>query len=232
MLPGEESTAGGFACTGCGANFYNPDGSTVEKCRLCPEHSEPSVDSAFCRCKQGYYYDNWTPPPGRQGCKELPPDTIWRRRTVAGQPWMEVVTIGGIGGAPAETAKGSWIHVESMGGVDAEGKPAWKPLHCLPGNCVSCDDDAGVPPAMQAQLESDPTAPTGIGPQVRKTPSWPRSWANFSLLQLYSHRNAWANLHLLGQPGTFSLQVFVESMSRGGEMKLSRVDCPGPARGG
>jgi hypothetical protein len=27
---------------------------------------------------------------------------------------------------------------------------------------------------------------------VRKTPSWPRSWANFSLLQLYmySHRNA------------------------------------------
>jgi hypothetical protein len=40
-------------------------------------------------------------------------------------------------------------------------------------------------------------------PQVRKTPSWPRSWANFSLLQLYSHRNAWANLHSLCQPNTF-----------------------------
>ena len=39
--------------------------------------------------------------------------------------------------------------------------------------------------------------------QVRKTPSWPRSWANFSLLWLYSHNNAWANLHLLGQPNTF-----------------------------
>jgi hypothetical protein len=26
--------------------------------------------------------------------------------------------------------------------------------------------------------------------QVRKTPSWPRSWANFSLSYLYSHRNA------------------------------------------
>ena len=39
--------------------------------------------------------------------------------------------------------------------------------------------------------------------QVRETPSWPRSWANFSLLPLYSHRNAWANLHLLGQPNTF-----------------------------
>jgi hypothetical protein len=34
--------------------------------------------------------------------------------------------------------------------------------------------------------------------KVRKTPSWPRSWANFSLLALYSPRNAWANLHLLG----------------------------------
>jgi hypothetical protein len=39
--------------------------------------------------------------------------------------------------------------------------------------------------------------------KVRKTPSWPRSWANFSLLSLYSHRNAWANLHLSGQLNTF-----------------------------
>jgi hypothetical protein len=38
--------------------------------------------------------------------------------------------------------------------------------------------------------------------QVRKTPSWPRSWANFSLLQLCFHSNAWANLHVLGQPDT------------------------------
>jgi hypothetical protein len=46
--------------------------------------------------------------------------------------------------------------------------------------------------------------------QVRKTLSWPRSWANFSLLsalQLCSHRNAWANLHLLGQPNTFLAAV-------------------------
>ena len=40
-------------------------------------------------------------------------------------------------------------------------------------------------------------------PQVRKTPSWPKTWANFSLLQLCSHWNVWANLHLLGQPNTF-----------------------------
>ena len=34
--------------------------------------------------------------------------------------------------------------------------------------------------------------------QVRKTPSWPRSWANSSLLQLCSHRNARADLHISG----------------------------------
>jgi hypothetical protein len=46
-------------------------------------------------------------------------------------------------------------------------------------------------------------APTTVL-EVRKTPSWPRSWANFSLSLLYSHRNAWANLYILGQPKTFS----------------------------
>ena len=39
-------------------------------------------------------------------------------------------------------------------------------------------------------------------PRVRRTPSWPRSWANFSLLQLYSNTNAWDNLHRLGRPNT------------------------------
>jgi hypothetical protein len=38
--------------------------------------------------------------------------------------------------------------------------------------------------------------------KVRKTPCRPRSWANSSLLLLHSHRNAWTNLHLLGQPNT------------------------------
>jgi hypothetical protein len=36
--------------------------------------------------------------------------------------------------------------------------------------------------------------------QVRKTSSWPRNWANFSLLQLYSYRNAWAKSRLVGHP--------------------------------
>ena len=38
-------------------------------------------------------------------------------------------------------------------------------------------------------------------------PGWPRSWANLRLLELYSHRNAWANLHLLGQPDAFVAQA-------------------------
>jgi hypothetical protein len=42
--------------------------------------------------------------------------------------------------------------------------------------------------------------------KVRQTPSWPRSWANFSLLWLYSHRNPWANLYKSGQPNTLLAQ--------------------------
>jgi hypothetical protein len=48
---------------------------------------------------------------------------------------------------------------------------------------------------LEGALDADRAA-------VRKTPGWPRSWANFSLSQLYSHGNAWANLHILGQPNT------------------------------
>jgi hypothetical protein len=44
---------------------------------------------------------------------------------------------------------------------------------------------------------------TGTWPKVRQAPSWPRRWANFSLLWRFSHRNARANLHLSGQPDNF-----------------------------
>ena len=43
--------------------------------------------------------------------------------------------------------------------------------------------------------------------QVRKTPSWSRCWANFSRLLLYSDRNAWASLDILGQSDTFLTPV-------------------------
>jgi hypothetical protein len=78
------------------------------------------------------------------------------------------------------------------------------------------DSDSGglkVPLAMAADIKSalgvwqdaDDDVPGGVPSyaklidQVRKTPSWSRSWANFSLLSLCSHRScmgqpAWANL--------------------------------------
>jgi hypothetical protein len=66
--------------------------------------------------------------------------------------------------------------------------------------------------------------------KVRKTPSWPRSWANFSLLSLYSHRNAWANLHLLGQRDTLLAEGADEDRAAldGGPGYLLSA----PARGG
>jgi hypothetical protein len=51
--------------------------------------------------------------------------------------------------------------------------------------------------------QSSSTSACGPRGGVRKTQSWPRSWVNFSLFWPYSHRNARANLHLLGQPNTF-----------------------------
>jgi hypothetical protein len=73
--------------------------------------------------------------------------------------------------------------------------------------------DDGVPPQQlhlgadgMAELDPNLSIHAGHGPdallQVRKTPSWPRSWANFSPLSLYPRRNARANLHILGQPNS------------------------------
>ena len=64
--------------------------------------------------------------------------------------------------------------------------------------------------------------------QVRQTPAWPRSWANFSFFsfQLYSHRNVRANLHLLGQPDTFIARQRKHATSRCRRHPL----CPRPDR--
>ena len=50
---------------------------------------------------------------------------------------------------------------------------------------------------------ADGTYLVSLPDQVRNMPSWPRSWANSILLWLYSCRNAWAIMDLLGQPNTF-----------------------------
>jgi hypothetical protein len=49
-----------------------------------------------------------------------------------------------------------------------------------------------------------------VGDQVRRTPSWPRSWANFSLFQLSSHWTARAGPTCVfrANPTPCSFQVF------------------------
>ena len=42
---------------------------------------------------------------------------------------------------------------------------------------------------FQQQMLTEAAGVAGAA-EVRKAPGWPRSWANFSLLSLYSHRNA------------------------------------------
>ena len=51
--------------------------------------------------------------------------------------------------------------------------------------------------AAEVSATPDATACAGVtGAQVRKPPSWPRSWANSSPLSLHSHRDARGNSHL------------------------------------
>jgi hypothetical protein len=67
---------------------------------------------------------------------------------------------------------------------------------------------------MSAQDAEHPkTAVFLCRPGARKTPSWPRSWANLSLLYLYYHRNAWANLHLLDQPNTVLTRAVISTFA-------------------
>jgi hypothetical protein len=43
--------------------------------------------------------------------------------------------------------------------------------------------------------------------EAKLAQSWPKSWPNFSLSSLYSHRNAWANLRLPGHLTPSSLPL-------------------------
>jgi hypothetical protein len=78
----------------------------------------------------------------------------------------------------------------------------WPDLHCtvldFPNVCKVGEEFVSAA-GMDGRVEFLP----GNALKVRRTPSWPRSWANFSLFCLYSHRNVWANSHLLGQPNSF-----------------------------
>ena len=72
----------------------------------------------------------------------------------------------------------------------------------------------------------------GICHKVRKTPSWSRSWVNFSLLWLCSHRNSRANWQLLGQPNTFLAAARGAAARRvGAEIRADNSGGPGGPTG-
>ena len=62
----------------------------------------------------------------------------------------------------------------------------------------------GFPSPAEQRAGAHPRA--AHAPQSEKE-SWPRNWANFSFFWLCSDRDAWVNLHLLGQPNTLLAQV-------------------------
>ena len=67
--------------------------------------------------------------------------------------------------------------------------------------CMRKDDLSGLIekyPELFIRLTNFNKVGSKLPTKVRKTPSWPRSWANFSLSYLYSHWVAWANLYFLG----------------------------------
>ena len=68
--------------------------------------------------------------------------------------------------------------------------------------------------------------------KVSNRSSWPRNWANCSLLQLYSHRNARAILHCLGQPNTFLASAHAARglQIRAGSLWLRRRGSISPGR--
>ena len=92
-----------------------------------------------------------------------------------------------------------------LGGDHSVSYPAFRAVSSLSGRASLPAAVRGWPIVIvhfDAHPDLYPDVSTFM-PEVRKTPCRPRSWANFSLLQLYSHRNVWANLRLLGQPNTF-----------------------------
>ena len=108
------------SCEKCLPDYYSSDGHT---CQKCPQYSTSSKDNTHCRCIDGYYYDYWT---ADQSCKECASGTLCRTL-----PKTELTVVEGRGGSAEQKAEGFWIHGESMSA-----------LHCIPGNCVSCDSAA------------------------------------------------------------------------------------------
>jgi hypothetical protein len=110
-----------------------------------------------------------------------------------------------LSGAPGLCRQG----FEASGEVDGHCALSGAGIHAsYTGQAVTCEAERD----LNGQLS-----------EVRKTPSWPRIWANSSLLQLYSHRHVWANLHLLGQPNTFLAPGLLHDGRGRGRARLLRA---------
>jgi hypothetical protein len=71
-----------------------------------------------------------------------------------------------------------------------------------------------------------------INTKVRKIPSRRRSRTNFSLLQLYAHKNAWANFHILSQPNTLLAEGRGDHVNNESWLRVGVLLPSGPPRGG
>jgi hypothetical protein len=110
-----------------------------------------------------------------------------------GEAWSLIVAMPGAAAFKSNASVAPMLQTASGGSVQLVNLM----IGTLPGS-----GEIGAPPA-KGDSPGVQLLDWRSGAKVRQTPSWPRSWANFSLLWLYSRRNAWANLHFLGQPNTF-----------------------------
>ena len=102
--------------------------------------------------------------------------------------------------ALAATDAGAWAFVRELWGLPVPVGKHWYYngmlyllglLHVAGQFQIWTDTSRPIPlPGPMPPGPGPPEPPAPAPPTVRKTPSWPRSWANFSLLQLYSHWNA------------------------------------------
>jgi hypothetical protein len=110
---------------------------------------------------------------------------------------VEDVDAAGRGRAVAAAARGL-LAAETMGAAAVAAEAAaeeqrWLRLEAETHDKALREELAGeVDRLEQLRNEADAAAEAvlEVEAQVKKTPSWPRNWANFSLLQLHSHWNA------------------------------------------
>jgi hypothetical protein len=155
------------------------------------------------------------PPPPRPRNPNRKPPAYWCTWQAQSREWMQGAS--GLDERGGEDYWRAWREHRPAPSNPTAGYSSWQ--RYLNQSYVFENRSGSRGPGAQGETEQGeagwayilPRARSGLffslDNQVRKTPSWPRSWANVRSLSLYSHRNAWANLHLLGQPNTLRASV-------------------------